>query len=107
VDLWSGEFLSEMLAKAFRAVTRVVNNFSRISPSGGLSSSVTIFGFSEDPEALSSECSLSLSQWERTSERNLDYANNGFIIMNVIAILLARAYPPMGADYLQLRITLT
>jgi sodium/bile acid cotransporter 7 len=35
------------------------------------------------------------------------YNNNDFLIMIVIAILLARAYPPLGADYLQPEITST
>lgn len=35
------------------------------------------------------------------------YSNNDFIVQVVIAILLARAYPPLGADYLQPHITAT
>jgi hypothetical protein len=35
------------------------------------------------------------------------YYNNDFVIMIVIAILLAKAYPPLGADYLQPQITST
>jgi hypothetical protein len=35
------------------------------------------------------------------------YFNNDFVIMIVIAILLAKAYPPLGADYLQPQITST
>jgi hypothetical protein len=35
------------------------------------------------------------------------YNNNDFICQIVVAILLARAYPPLGADYLQPQITST
>ena len=35
------------------------------------------------------------------------YWNNEFLILVVCAILLARAYPPLGADYLQPQITAT
>lgn len=35
------------------------------------------------------------------------YWANEFLILVVSAILLARAYPPLGADYLQPRITAT
>lgn len=35
------------------------------------------------------------------------YVSNEFLILVVIAILLARAYPPLGADYLQPKITAT
>jgi sodium/bile acid cotransporter 7 len=35
------------------------------------------------------------------------YFNNDFVVMIVIAILLAKAYPPLGADYLQPQITST
>ena len=35
------------------------------------------------------------------------YNNNDFICQVVIAILLARAYPPLGAEYLQPQITST
>jgi sodium/bile acid cotransporter 7 len=37
----------------------------------------------------------------------LFYNNNDFIVQIVIAILLARAYPPLGAEYLQPEITST
>lgn len=35
------------------------------------------------------------------------YNDNDFVVMIVIAILLARAYPPLGAEYLQPQITST
>jgi sodium/bile acid cotransporter 7 len=35
------------------------------------------------------------------------YQNNDFIVQVVVAILLARAYPPLGAEYLQPKITST
>eukprot|EP00978_Attheya_sp_CCMP212_P015092 scaffold38814_cov48-Attheya_sp.AAC.2 len=35
------------------------------------------------------------------------YTANSFLILVVIAILLAYAYPPLGADYLQPQITAT
>lgn len=35
------------------------------------------------------------------------YAANSFLVGVVCAILLARAYPPLGADYLQPQITAT
>jgi sodium/bile acid cotransporter 7 len=35
------------------------------------------------------------------------YSHNDFVIMVVIAILLAKAYPPLGAEYLQPQITST
>ena len=35
------------------------------------------------------------------------YNNNDFIIQVIIVILLAYAYPPLGADYLQPKITST
>jgi sodium/bile acid cotransporter 7 len=35
------------------------------------------------------------------------YAENEFVVLVIVAICLARAYPPLGADYLQPRITST
>lgn len=35
------------------------------------------------------------------------YAENEFVVLVVVAICLARAYPPLGADYLQPKITST
>jgi hypothetical protein len=42
--------------------------------------------------------------WKRWCEF---YAVNEFVVLVICAILLARAYPPLGADYLQPQITST
>jgi hypothetical protein len=50
------------------------------------------------------QSSLGRRIWNRCC---LFYNNNDFVVMIVISILLARAYPPLGADYLQPEITST
>jgi sodium/bile acid cotransporter 7 len=54
----------------------------------------------EDKEPVS-KCKQIWNAWWKF------YSNNDFIIQVVIAILLARAYPPLGAEYLQPEITST
>jgi hypothetical protein len=48
--------------------------------------------------------SLLLQMWIRWCKF---YMNNDFLILVLCAILLAKAYPPLGADYLQPQITST
>jgi hypothetical protein len=50
------------------------------------------------------EPSLLQKAWRKWCEF---YAVNEFVVLVIIVILLARAYPPLGADYLQPQITST
>lgn len=76
---------------------------SSSAPGGGTTTTPTTTA-QQVEEQKEEEPSCFTKAWKRWRDF---YAVNEFVILVICAILLARAYPPLGADYLQPDITST